>query len=141
MRPLAVLAVAGAVLLGGSSAAPGEVRVRFSGLTGGGQVSVALFADQASWRRREGAAQSVLRPVSGGGAETVFSGVRPGRYAIMAYHDRNGDGRLNTNAVGLPQEPYGFSNDARGPFGMPPGWRGAAFEVGLEGAVQSVRLR
>ncbi|MCH9852515.1 MAG: DUF2141 domain-containing protein [Alphaproteobacteria bacterium] len=40
-----------------------------------------------------------------------------GIYAISAFHDLNDDGELNRNLVGLPTEPYGFSNDARGTFG------------------------
>ncbi|MCH9844643.1 MAG: DUF2141 domain-containing protein [Alphaproteobacteria bacterium] len=40
-----------------------------------------------------------------------------GVYAISAFHDLNDDGELNSNIVGLPTEPYGFSNDARGKFG------------------------
>lgn len=42
-----------------------------------------------------------------------------GSYAISAFHDSNSDNKLNTNAVGLPTEIYGFSNNARGWFGPP----------------------
>ena len=31
-------------------------------------------------------------------------------YAFCVYHDTNGDGELNTNLVGIPKEPFGFSN-------------------------------
>ena len=37
----------------------------------------------------------------------------PGDYAFVAYYDRNGDGRLNRNAIGKPNEPFVFSNDIR----------------------------
>lgn len=42
-----------------------------------------------------------------------------GNYAISAFHDANSDNKLNTNAVGLPTEIYGFSNNVRGWFGPP----------------------
>lgn len=42
-----------------------------------------------------------------------------GTYAISAFHDANSDNILNTNAVGLPTETYGFSNNVRGWFGPP----------------------
>lgn len=45
--------------------------------------------------------------------------VPQGSYAVSAFHDANSDDKLNTNAVGLPIEKYGFSNDARGWFGPP----------------------
>ncbi len=37
-----------------------------------------------------------------------------GDYAIAAYHDENGNGKLDKNFFGVPTELYGFSNNARG---------------------------
>jgi uncharacterized protein (DUF2141 family) len=37
--------------------------------------------------------------------------VQPGRYAIAVFHDTNGNGKIDRSFIGLPQEPYGFSND------------------------------
>jgi uncharacterized protein (DUF2141 family) len=42
-----------------------------------------------------------------------------GTYAVAVVHDVDGNGKLNTNLLGMPREPYGFSNDARGTFGAP----------------------
>ncbi len=115
------------------------LRLHFAELRPQGAVSVALFADEAGWRSHNGA-RSVVREVRSGDAEVVFTGLQPGRYGVMAYHDRNADGRLNTLPIGLPTEPYGFSNNARGAFG-PPGWRQASFTVAEGEAVQTIRLR
>jgi len=43
-------------------------------------------------------------------------------------HDLNGNGELDTNFVGLPQEPYGFSNNATANFG-PPKWNDIRFQL------------
>ena len=44
--------------------------------------------------------------------------LKAGEYAFCVYHDVNGDGKLNTNAIGIPKEPFGFSNyDGKGPPG------------------------
>ncbi|MEM1357929.1 MAG: DUF2141 domain-containing protein, partial [Bacteroidota bacterium] len=32
---------------------------------------------------------------------------KPGRYVLAAYHDVNGNGKLDTNLFGAPAEPYG----------------------------------
>lgn len=37
-----------------------------------------------------------------------------GKYGIIAFHDTNGNEKLDTNFLGVPEEPYGFSNNARG---------------------------
>jgi uncharacterized protein (DUF2141 family) len=36
-----------------------------------------------------------------------------GDYAVAVYQDKNQNKRLDTNFVGIPQEPYAFSNNAR----------------------------
>lgn len=69
-----------------------------------------------------------LRAVAG--AQTiVVSGLKPGRYAVIAFHDENDDGKLGQSPWGVPTEAYGFSNDARG-FLRAPSFTAAAFEVG-----------
>ena len=41
--------------------------------------------------------------------------LKAGEYAFCVYHDVNNDRKLNTNAIGIPKEPYGFSNyDGKG---------------------------
>ena len=42
-----------------------------------------------------------------------------GVYAAVVYHDANGDRRFNRNAVGMPAEAYGFSNDPATFLGLP----------------------
>ena len=51
-----------------------------------------------------------------------------GRYAVAVIHDEDDDGELDTNFLGMPQERYGFSNDARGTFG-PPSFEDASVDV------------
>jgi uncharacterized protein (DUF2141 family) len=48
-----------------------------------------------------------------------FSNVAPGRYAVIAFHDENDNAKLDRGVFGLPSEPYGFSNNARGFLGAP----------------------
>ena len=42
----------------------------------------------------------------------TFTEVPPGTYAIAVFQDMNGNKRLDRTPLGLPLEPYGFSNDA-----------------------------
>ena len=59
--------------------------------------------------------------------EFTLRNVKPGTYAVAVFHDLNGNGRLDRNFIGLPSEPYGFSNDVgrRGP----PSFEGALITV------------
>lgn len=44
---------------------------------------------------------------------------REGVYALTAFHDEDGDGRLTRGMIGLPVEGYGFPHDPRLIFGPP----------------------
>ena len=61
----------------------------------------------------------------------------PGEYAVAVYQDENRNQRLDTNLVGIPQEPYAFSNNIR------PKFRAPTFDeskITLAGQVQTVTL-
>jgi uncharacterized protein (DUF2141 family) len=49
----------------------------------------------------------------------AVDGLASGDYGVALFHDVDDDEVLDTNFVGLPKEPYGFSNNARGRFGPP----------------------
>jgi uncharacterized protein (DUF2141 family) len=51
-----------------------------------------------------------------------------GTYAIAVLHDENGDGKMNTNLLGIPSEGFGFSNNKLGIAG-PPSFQRASFEI------------
>jgi len=100
-----------------------------------GTAAVALYDSPAAY-------QTLAEPVRKARLEIVdrqctwtVEGLPHGDYAVTAYHDLDGDGELDKGAFGIPSEPYGFSNDARGKLG-PPSWK--AVRVSLTG---DTRLR
>jgi len=48
-----------------------------------------------------------------GTIEYTFQNVKEGTYAISVFHDENGNGELDKNLFGIPQEGYGFSKNNR----------------------------
>ncbi len=68
----------------------------------------------------------------------TFENVPPGVYAVAAYHDVNGDGRMDTGMFGLPKEPYGFSNDVGRT--APPNFLRAQIPVSAPGATIDIRM-
>ena len=62
--------------------------------------------------------------------ETIVTlhGLAPGVYAIQTFQDVNADGKMNTSWVGLPLEPFGFSDDAT-PFLSKPGFDEVKFTL------------
>ena len=67
------------------------------------------FPDDAKPYRAE-----VLNITESNSLQIVFRDLPPGEYAVAVYHDKNGNGKLDKNLLGIPVEDYGFSNDTRG---------------------------
>jgi uncharacterized protein (DUF2141 family) len=125
-----VLLAAAAMLAAAGPATAGEatLKLRFQGLeTPKGALMVALF-DEAGYAKGRTPVGAATAPVGGVAVETTLSGLAPGRYGLRVFHDVNGDGKMNTNPLGIPTEPVAFSNDAPMRFG-PAKWADAAFEV------------
>ena len=110
-----------------------------------GAIHCALFSSSDGFPGQHARA---LRTVSAsidasGDAACVFEAIAPGAYAIAAYHDENGTGRLDTNFNGIPAEGVGVSRNASPqPFG-PPRFEDARFEYhgGTEHMLSVIRLR
>ena len=71
--------------------------------------------------------------------EFTFKKLAHRTYAIAVFHDLNSNGKLDKNALGLPQEPYGFSNNARNTFSAP-SFSQASFVHGEEQSI-SISVR
>ncbi len=63
-----------------------------------------------------------------GTALCVFKRTGLGEYAASVFLDTNGNGKLDTNAIGSPSEPWGVSNDAKAKRFGPPIFKDAKFD-------------
>ncbi|MDZ7596062.1 MAG: DUF2141 domain-containing protein [Thiobacillus sp.] len=78
---------------------------------GGGPLTVLLF-DRAEGFPKE--ARASQRHVLPAGKKTLaLDGLKPGEYAVMAYHDEDGNGELNRLFGMIPQEGWGLSNNPK----------------------------
>ena len=94
-----------------------------------GKLHASLYASEEGFPTKpEKALRQVEVPIVGGKARVVFEGLPPGGYAVAAYHDENGDGKLDTGFLGIPTEGLASSNDAKGFMG-PPSFEKARVEV------------
>ncbi len=134
------LAIAALALLAAGSASAEDLTLNLTTRTSGGTLAVAVYRDADSFRRGEGAIATRIVPRAGPVTAVTLRGLAPGRYAVAAFHDTDGNGDLTLWPFGLPKEAYGFSNDARGQFG-PPAFDQAAFELPAGGATEAFSLR
>ncbi len=102
----------------------------------GGSMIAGLY-DEATFMKAE-PVQGVDTAVLEGYSTVVFTNVTPGTYAILLYHDKNGNKVMDREPNGMPKEMWGASNNnmAMGP----PTWEAAKFEVGSEDIKMEIRL-
>ncbi|CCG40377.1 DUF2141 domain-containing protein [Magnetospirillum molischianum] len=105
-----------------------------------GAVRGMVFGDADSFDRRESPVAKFSQVPDHGTVVVSLPNLPPGRYAIALYQDRNGNDRLDKNMIGVPTEPYGFSNDASAPLG-PPDFDQAAFDIVGERHALTITLR
>lgn len=119
--------------------APAHLTVRIENIPeGGGALMIQIVDSEAAFRDQAPPIASLILPASGATLEFTTTALPAGSYALRVMHDRNGNQELDSNLVGMPTEPWGFSNDAAGNFG-PPGWDDARFEL-EDGHVQTITL-
>lgn len=116
-------------LLAGLAAVAAEIDVRITDLrSDDGQVLVYVFCTPAGFPvDTERACERRAVPISAGQGQTTFT-LPSGFYAVVAIHDEDGDGELDTNFLGIPREGLGSSNNPRGGFG-PPRFEDARFTL------------
>jgi uncharacterized protein (DUF2141 family) len=74
--------------------------------------------------------------------ETVVTlhNIPPGVYAIQAFQDLNSNNKMDTTWLGLPLEPFGFSQDAK-PFLSKPGFDAVKFTLVPGDNVQTFHMQ
>ena len=154
MRPAAAAAAAAAMIVLPLPVEAGELRITIDGIRSEhGTVLIGLYDSPASFGKAvEASAEEgflvdpdrfaavALRANAALKSAVVFSNLEPGRYAAIAFHDENGDGKLDKNFLGIPTEPYGFSNDVQGFLG-PPTFDAAAVVIGNGNGNKAIRIK
>jgi uncharacterized protein (DUF2141 family) len=115
-RTLGVSALLAALLALSATAAHAlDLTVEVTGIRSNkGEVLAGLFVDTESWLKKPLRGERV---VAGERVLLVFRDLPAGRYALTVFHDENSNGKLDSNLMGMPIEPLGFSRDAKGNMG------------------------
>lgn len=91
-----------------------------------GKILIAVFDNEEQFMKHRISEKTVS--VEKLGNMNIELKLPKGKYAITLFHDINDNNELNTNLIGIPKEPYGFSNNPRIVFG-PPGFKQTSFDL------------
>lgn len=112
-----------------ASSCAGELNLTLHGKGLSGQtLMVMVFNSEDGFLKDNKHIRAIKTMATSDSTPLLIESLAPGRYAIAAFVDSNKNGRLDHRFIGVPAEPYGFSNDARSLFG-PPDFTKAAFEL------------
>jgi uncharacterized protein (DUF2141 family) len=84
-----------------------------------GKAYVGIYRPQDKWPEINKQFIGKVVDIENGVAKITFETLDKGSYAIAVFHDRNRNGILDKNMLGVPVEKYGFSNNARETFSAP----------------------
>jgi uncharacterized protein (DUF2141 family) len=94
-----------------------------------GQVVIQVYSNSKNWMSDKAGEILLQQKVPAAQLLANTEVVLPlayGSYAIQVYHDTDSNNELKTNWIGIPREPVGISNNAKGKMG-PPSFKDAVF--------------
>lgn len=104
-----------------------------------GQIHFGLYNSPKGFPEKDGRIEGAQNSIKKGKATGIFKGLAPGYYAVVAFHDENGNGEFDQGLFGIPLEDFGFSNGAVAILSAP-SFESARFLVPEKGARITIRL-
>ncbi len=106
-----------------------------------GKIQVALYNSEKDFPETEPYRGEVLNISADNDLKVTFKDLPPGDYAVAVYHDKNSNGKLDKNLLGIPVEDYGFSNDTRGTRLSAPSFDDTKLRVDSENVELKIEVR
>lgn len=121
---------------------PFEIRIVIEGVKKNeGLMTADLYPnDQEHFLKGDGRVKLVRYAAKAPATKFCVTAPGPGMFAMAVYHDRNANTDFDKTGMGLPDEPWGISNNPRALFGPPPIEK-ALFEVTQDGATLAIKLK
>jgi uncharacterized protein (DUF2141 family) len=128
-RSLCFAFAAAAAIFAAGPASAARIVVTIDGVhSDKGNVLVGLYASPAKFLHGNQTDAIIKVKASTGPITVTFNNLKPGTYAVGAFHDENSNNHLDTNAIGFPSEGFALSNGIRPMFSRPDFYE-AAFTV------------
>lgn len=109
-----------------------QVRVVVNGVSAKGILKLELFGEK-DFMKRSGKLRRIRVPADDQPMLVCIDVPQPGDYAVVGYHDIDGDRRLDKKWNFKPKEPYGLSNNPKIESLRLPKWEETRFPVPVGG--------
>ena len=84
-----------------------------------GVIRIGVFKNEEDYKQKNNQIRKGTYPAVDKTLTVTYQNVPPGDYAIILFHDLNENDRNDSNAIGIPQEPFGLSNNIKPGIGLP----------------------
>ncbi len=116
-----------------------QIRVLVTGVAEGGIMKLELFGEK-DFFKKSGKLRRIRVPAEDAPMLICIDLDAPGDYAVVGYHDKDGDRKLDKKWNFKPKEPYGLSNNPRIESLRLPKWEETRFSVPMEGRDIAINL-
>lgn len=119
-----------------------EIVINISGLRSDkGKCLLYLFNNKKGFPNDvKKAINSAMGNILNGKSTIVLKDIPDGEYAIGVIHDENGNGKMDTNFIGMPKEGVGVSNIAKGHFGSP-SYQDSKFKLNRKSLIMTITIK
>jgi len=93
-----------------------------------GEIRVAIYDKAAGFLKFDKVFKAAAKKAIKGKTTLVLKDIPSGTYALAVFHDENSNEKLDTNFMGIPKEPLGFSMAKMKTFG-PPSFEECSFKL------------
>ncbi len=100
-----------------------------------GNIKVALYDKAESFLSNDLVFKTDSVLARQGMTQLLLEDIPDGEYAVAIFHDANGNDELDTNWLGIPKEPIGFSKSGMKTFG-PPKFKDCSFRIQPDTQIQ-----
>lgn len=116
-----------------------QIRVTINNVTNEGLLKLELFGEH-NFLRKSGKMRKIRVPAENGSQKLCINVPTPGSYAVVGYHDVDGDRRLKKAWNFKPLEPYGLSRNPEIKALRLPKYSETSFDVPLTGTDITINL-
>ena len=109
-----------------------QIRATVTNVTKKGLVKIELFGEK-NFMKKSGKLRRIRVPANEGSIKVCINLPTPGEYAVVGYHDKDGNRKLKKAWNFKPKEPYGVSNNPKIDSLRLPKWSEAGFQVPMNG--------
>jgi uncharacterized protein (DUF2141 family) len=90
-----------------------KLHITIAGIKSKGTIYIAIYDKAACFANPHKAYRKLVSPANAPSLTTTAENLPTGTYAIAVYQDLNDNKKIDKNILGIPTEPFAFSNNVR----------------------------